>query len=73
MLRPMSACCRVCALPPAHVYVFLYVCCRELQRLDEGLRSVNAEASDLSTRPPQGLPPRHWWYACKGQMAGSIC
>lgn len=47
--------------------------CSELIRLDETIRSVDSEATDLGASPPQGLPPKHWWYACRGQLAGAAC
>jgi hypothetical protein len=58
------------ALPFPSLSLFV---CSELTRLDETIRSVDAEATDLGASPPQGLPPKHWWYACRGQLAGAAC
>jgi hypothetical protein len=37
------------------------------------MRSVDAEASDLATRAPQGLPLKHWWYSLRGQLRAPVC
>lgn len=46
---------------------------RELGRLDEVIRSVDAEGSYLATRQPEGLPRQHWWYRLRGQLSGPVC
>lgn len=46
----------------------------ELDRLDDAMRSVDAEGSELPTPSrPQGLPAKHWWYSLRGQLAGHCC
>ncbi|WIA38992.1 hypothetical protein OEZ86_005144 [Tetradesmus obliquus] len=47
---------------------------RELAHLDDCIRSVDAESTDLPTPTrPQGLPAKHWWYSLRGQLAGCAC
>eukprot|EP00879_Flechtneria_rotunda_P003350 GHRR01003577.1.p2 GENE.GHRR01003577.1~~GHRR01003577.1.p2 ORF type:complete len:315 (+),score=139.22 GHRR01003577.1:2499-3443(+) len=46
---------------------------REVDRLDNCMRSVDAEASDLTIKPPAGLPSSHWWYSLKGQISSHVC
>ena len=47
----------------------------ELERLDDAMRSVDGEASDLACcRRPEGLPLKHWWYSLTGSVgAGTLC
>lgn len=47
---------------------------RECACVDASISSVDGEATDLAVRPPEGLPlAKHWWYKCKGQLAGAAC
>eukprot|EP00878_Enallax_costatus_P016908 GHUV01017749.1.p1 GENE.GHUV01017749.1~~GHUV01017749.1.p1 ORF type:complete len:321 (+),score=85.65 GHUV01017749.1:1193-2155(+) len=46
---------------------------REVDRLDDVLRRIDAEGSTcLVTRKPEGLPAKHWWYNLKGLTTG-VC
>lgn len=46
---------------------------RELERLDDVIRSVDAEGTLLEAHRPAGLPQRHWWYWLRGQAGALVC